>query len=158
ALVIDKKYSPAAINLAKLAQAKADTAGARKRLEALLAEDPAKRGALRALAELALTAHDVPGSKEYLERARSAHADAVAPRLALARLAILTNAPDAAEVVSAEALALGPANIDALGLHAQALILAGKAGSADADVNRLHTLASANKDTSPRTLVAVANL
>jgi putative PEP-CTERM system TPR-repeat lipoprotein len=158
ALVIDRRYSPAAINLAKLAQGKGDIAGARKRLETLLAEDPVNLAALMALAEIALTARDVQGSKDYLERARSAHADAVAPRLALARLAILTNAADAAETVSAEALALGPDNIDALALHAQALILAGKAGSAESDVNKLHTLASANKNASPRTLVAVANL
>jgi putative PEP-CTERM system TPR-repeat lipoprotein len=157
ALAVDPGYSPAALNLAKIALSKGDAAGARARLKKLLERDPVDVAALSALAQMSVTERDYAAAKDYLERARSAHADALVPRIALARLALATNDPELARITSGEVLALDAGNADALALHAQALIVLGNAGSAEPDVNRLNAVV-AKPGASARLLVAVASL
>lgn len=157
ALAIDPGYSPAALNLAKLALSKGDTAGARARLKALLARDPVDLAALSALAQMSVNERDWPAAKDYLERARSAHADAVAPRVALARVALATNDLELAQTVSAEALALDGENVDALVIRAQALLMVGNVTQALPDLNKLDALA-AKPSVTVRSLIAVAAL
>jgi putative PEP-CTERM system TPR-repeat lipoprotein len=157
ALAVDPGYSPAALNLAKIALSKGDSAGARARLKKLLDRDPVDVTALSALAQMSATERDWASAKDYLERARSAHADALAPRIALARLALATNDPELAQAASAEALTLDGDNPDALALHAQALLVLGNNGSAEPDVNKLNALV-AKPGANVRGLIAVASL
>jgi putative PEP-CTERM system TPR-repeat lipoprotein len=157
ALEVDPGYSPAAMNLAKIALANGDTAGARARMNKLLDRDPVDVVALTALAEMAVTDRDWTAAKDYLERARAAHADALIPRVALARLALATNDPALAQTVSNEALALDGNSADALLLHAQSLILLGNTGSAEPEVNKLNVIVS-RPGANIRSLIAVAGL
>ena len=140
-----------------MALAKGDSAGARARLKSLLERDPVDVAALTALAQMAATDRDWAAAKDFLERARSAHADAVAPRIALSRLALATNDPELARVVSAEVLAIDAENPDALAAHAQALDHAWERGSAEPEVNKLDSLSS-KADANARSLVTVAVL
>ncbi len=118
---------------------------------------PSTPTALTMLAQIAASERNWAEAKDYLERARSAHADALPPRVALARVALATNDLSLAQTAAAEALALDPNNLDALTVHAQALLATDDRPAAESDVNKVHELIGA-ADPNARALALVANL
>ena len=158
ALSLDPTYSPAAQNLARIALAKGDVAGAKARLKTFLQSDSGDVAALTMLAQLSANERDWATAKELLERARSAHPDALGPRIALARIGLATNDLEMAQTVANEALAIDAGSFDALVVHAQTLVALGNTGAALPDVNKLQTLLSAASRPNGRAAVVVATL
>jgi cellulose synthase operon protein C len=158
ALALDPGYSPAAQNLARIELAKGNVAGARMRLKTLLQHDAVDVAALSMLAQIAANERDWPAAKDYLERARSAHADALAPRIALARIALGTNDLELAQTVANEALAIDANSFDALAIHAQTFVALGNTGMAAPDINKLQTLLNSESRPNPRAAIVVASL
>ncbi len=85
ALTKDANFHPARINLARLAVQAKDLPGARKYFQDVLARDQFNPNALMGLAALALHDKNVDEAEKYWQQAREHNAEAVAPRLALAR-------------------------------------------------------------------------
>ncbi|HVM98476.1 MAG TPA: XrtA/PEP-CTERM system TPR-repeat protein PrsT, partial [Candidatus Acidoferrales bacterium] len=157
ALTLDPGYAPAAQNLARIALAKGDVASARARLKTYLEHDPVDVAALSMLAQMSVNERDWAAAKDYLERAASAHSNAIAPRIALARVGLATNNFEMAQATAKEALAIDGDNFDALAVHAQALIALGSTVSAEPDVNKLQTLLNgANRPTARAALMVAA--
>jgi putative PEP-CTERM system TPR-repeat lipoprotein len=85
ALAKDADFHPARINLARLAVQDKDLASARKHFQDVLARDEFNPNALLGLAALALNDKNADEAEKYWQQAREHNAEAVAPRLALAR-------------------------------------------------------------------------
>jgi putative PEP-CTERM system TPR-repeat lipoprotein len=85
ALTIDPKFYPAAVNLARLDMLDQKPEAARKRFDAILAEDKTNVKAMLALADLAMAEKREKDYVEWLEKASKAAPNAIEPRSALVR-------------------------------------------------------------------------
>ena len=81
----DRAFRPAAINLARLAVLRDDTATATNYLHGVLELEPAQQHALLGLAAIALEQGDVDEAERLWQLAREGNEDAAAPRLLLAK-------------------------------------------------------------------------
>ena len=108
ALAKDDQFHPARINLARLALVAGDTQAASKHFAEVLARDEFNTPALLGMARLALAANNPDEAERRWQQAREHHAEAVAPRLALAAYYRgKANLPRAVEVIK-EAYRLAP--------------------------------------------------
>ena len=159
ALALQPTYFPAASNLAALDERQDKADDARKRFEAVLAADPKNTQALLALAQHAIR-HG--GSKEqvrqYLDRARSANPDALAPVAALAAWHLDNGAPRDAVALLQDALAKQPDRPELLELLASAQARAGDRDQALQTYDRLVRSAPASAPLQMRVGEARLNL
>ncbi len=135
ALAKDSGFEPAALNLVRLNVEEGNRGAAVEVLNQLLESDPENERALLRLAELALTETqtetqtETPSNAEafkkaetLLRRAASAHLDSLAPRLALARLGLMSQNLALADLQSKQALELAPEDITALSVRIESLL------------------------------------
>ncbi|MEQ8234479.1 MAG: PEP-CTERM system TPR-repeat protein PrsT [Gammaproteobacteria bacterium] len=108
AVALDADFHPARINLARLAIAAGDDAAGRRRFEEVLERSPAHPFALLGMAALALKADDLDEAERLWTQAREQNADAVAPRLLLAKHYRAKGNLPLAESAIGEAYALAP--------------------------------------------------
>jgi len=126
ALAKDGDFHPARINLARLAVQDKDMAGAGKLFQEVLSRDEFNANALMGLAALAVAAKNGEDAEKYWQQAREHNAEAVAPRLALARyFRDKGNLPRAQEMVK-EAYKLASYAPPVLSEYAQVMLSAGE--------------------------------
>jgi putative PEP-CTERM system TPR-repeat lipoprotein len=140
ALDVDPKFSAAVMNLARLAISAKNPEEARERLTKLLEADPGNEPALLGLAELSYATNDKAQAFDLLQRARSQSSTALAPRISLARLALMNGHAALAETAASEAVAIAPENPDAVQVHAQVELVKRGPVAAVGTVNKLSNL------------------
>ncbi len=110
ALDIDASYTTATLNLVRLDIQAGRQSDARERLDGILVRDENNVSAMMALAQLADLENDRPQALQWLEKARSADATALAPRMVLAQIYARSGELVRAREVVGEALAIEPVN------------------------------------------------
>jgi putative PEP-CTERM system TPR-repeat lipoprotein len=157
ALALDAGFAPAAINLARLASKNGDLEQARTRYLSVLKTTPENLTALLGLAQISSDLGANGEAWKYLEQARASHEDALAPRLAMAALALRENRAADADLAVREALALAPEDPTVLLTAAQVTLAEGDASGALPSVGRLEAL-SRSEDLDTRTLLGLAEV
>ncbi len=137
ALILDPKYFPARVALARLALAQNDFATARKQYQDILRQDPAHLDSLLALATLEANAGKPKESLAWLEKARQKHPRALAPTLLLVNAHLQLNEPLKALALARDARRDYPTNASALQALGQAQLAAGETSSAIASFRAL---------------------
>ncbi|HBD10600.1 MAG TPA: PEP-CTERM system TPR-repeat protein PrsT, partial [Porticoccaceae bacterium] len=120
ALAIDPQFTPAALNLARVAALEGDLQASEEQLLRILEYQPHHETALINLAQLAASRDDADALRGYLEKARAGSDDAVRARVALARYYLRTGDSEAAMQVAREAVDANPDDVTAILSLAQA--------------------------------------
>ena len=120
------KFTAAAMNLARLDLQVDELESARKRLNDVLAIDPAHAGALVMLARIANSEGKVEDGIKLLERARESNEKALEPRLILGAFYQRQGDRKNALAMAREAAAIAPGNANALLLLGRALVANGE--------------------------------
>jgi putative PEP-CTERM system TPR-repeat lipoprotein len=106
ALAIDADFASAQINLAGVLAATQDLPAARRLLDAVVQREPGNLDALMASADLSLAEEKPDDAILWLEKARSADATAIEPRLRLIEVFIARFTPEKAAAVEGELVKL----------------------------------------------------
>lgn len=130
ALALKPDYFPATLNLARLDVREKHPDSARKRFEAVLQADKAHVGAMEALAELALAQGKPDEATAWLEKANSAHPEALPPAIRLASRYLRTGQKQKALALARKYQTENSANPELLDLLGQAQLANGDTAGA----------------------------
>lgn len=165
ALSKNAAFEPAVLNLVRLNIAEGNSAGAAAELNRLLEVDPDNERGLLRLAELTLQNSSsadkdsaLKTAEKLLERAVLAHAESLAPKIALARLGLLTSNLRLADTYSKETQELAPEDINAVSLRVEFLLFAKRQREARVPLAKLAQLVRNQQPIAPAQLLALARL
>lgn len=118
AIKLDPAFFPAAVNLAQMEVQDKQPQLARKRFEEVLKSNPTHLNAMLALADLALLSKDEKAYMGWLQKAATAHQQAIQPRILMARYLLAKGENAKAITLAREAVNMqpkDPAALDTLG-------------------------------------------
>jgi putative PEP-CTERM system TPR-repeat lipoprotein len=130
ALALQPTYFASVSNLARMDLQDKQPEAARKRFEAVLAQDKKNAGAMAALAEIATVTGKPDEATTWLEKASNENPDAIAPALKLGGQYLGTNQPQKALALARKFQAANPTNPDLLDLLGHAQLATGDAAGA----------------------------
>ncbi len=145
-LDIDKRFTPAALNLARLDRAENKPDAARTRLQVLLKAQPRNLDVMYELAQLELAVNRPQEAIRMLEKARSLNPQSLAPNLMLVDLYLRMGDRQKALDIAKDTQASNRENLQALATLGRAYLAVGNLGLARENFRRLAQLAGFNAD------------
>ncbi len=128
ALVVDSKYTPATVNLARMAQAEGNFLDARKLYESIISYDPDNVSVIMALSHVDQKLGDIESAVQWLVEAANVSSDALMARVMLAHYYLRISDLSNAKKYIKEVRALAPDSSEAFMLRG---LLAKKEGRLD---------------------------
>jgi putative PEP-CTERM system TPR-repeat lipoprotein len=145
-LEVDRRFTPAALNLARLDRAENKPDAARGRLQALQKAQPRNLDVLYELAQLELSQKRPQEAVRMLEKARSLNPQSLAPNLMLVDLYLNLGDRQRALDIAKDTQASNRENLQALATLGRAYLAVGNRGLARENFRRLAQLAGFNAD------------
>jgi putative PEP-CTERM system TPR-repeat lipoprotein len=140
-LTKDTKFTPVKLNLARLDLYEGKPDDARRRLLAILKDQPKNQDALFELAQVALASGNTPDAIRWLEKARTSNPNNLRPSLMLVDLYLNTGDVQKALDIAKDAQARNRDNLQALAALGRAYLAVGNRGLARENFKRIQQLA-----------------